>query len=217
MYTYIYLDVQHIHRGLRLQLLLYRKIYDMLKEAKEESLSEINYLGSDGFLEGWLRALGYMSPAGSGSTSAIWRKNMHITRNHNKAYLGDYWDANTKLYVFLAQSRARNTSCLSKGDLSKDNDDNDMYYGNGTKEQIGALEANLFHCRGCKNEVISLVLTRHVHCCCCCYCFSRGRLVSQCIPSNEEEEEEDFHCVWDHHLWQWEWSVFQQQLQTCFS
>ena len=62
------------------------------------------------------------------------------------------------------QSRARNTSCLSKGDLSKDDDDNDMYYGNGTKEQIGALEANLFHCRGCKNEVISLVelLLTHV-------------------------------------------------------
>ena len=71
--------------------------------------------------------------------------------------------------------------------------------GQGTKEQIGALEANLFHCRGCKNEVISLVLLTHVH---CCYCFSRGRLVSQCIPSNEEEEENDFHCVWDHHLWQ---------------
>ena len=70
--------------------------------------------------------------------------------------------------------------------------------GQGTKEQIGALEANLFHCRGCKNEVISLVLLTHVH---CCYCFSRGRLVSQCIPSNEEEEN-DFHCVWDHHLWQ---------------
>ena len=36
--------------------------------------------------------------------------------------------------------------------------------GQGTKEQIGALEANLFHCRGCKNEVISLVelLLTHV-------------------------------------------------------
>ena len=63
-----------------------------------------------------------------------------------------------------------------------------MCNGKGTKEQIGALEANLFHCRGCKNEVISLVLLTHVH---CCYCFSRGRLVSQCIPSNEEAEEED--------------------------
>ena len=44
MYTYILMYNTSIERGLLMlrMLLLYRKIYDMLKEAKEESLSEIN-------------------------------------------------------------------------------------------------------------------------------------------------------------------------------
>ena len=77
--------------------------------------------------------------------------------------------------------------------------------GQGTKEQIGALEANLFHCRGCKNEVISLVellLTHVLVHIAAATAFLEAVWSPNAFQVTKKKKLGVLHCVWDHHLWQ---------------